>query len=85
MVYVLFEVGTVCLDGVFALYSGTKISFVRYVNDLFMKYSIPQALLAAERPFAEGVYVEFTVMPKSLICSHFFISLPSASSGGTTG
>ncbi len=46
-----------------ALYSGyTKISFVRYVNDLFMKYRIPLALLAAERTFAEGVNIEFPVM-----------------------
>ncbi len=60
-----------------ALYRGTKIPFVRHVNDLFMKCSIPQALLAAVRTFADGVNVEFTVIPRSLICSHFVISLPA--------
>ncbi len=52
---------------------GTKISFVRYVNDLFMKYNIPLALLAAIRTLAVGVNAEFTVMPRLLICSHFCI------------
>ncbi len=59
------------------------ISFVRHVNDLFMKYSIPLDLLAAVRAFAEGVNVVFTVMPRSLICSHFVIRLTSVSSDRT--
>ncbi len=37
------------------------ISFVRHVNDLFMKYNIPIALLGAVRILAEGVNAEFTV------------------------
>ncbi len=44
-----------------ALYRGTKISFVRHVNDLFMKYSIPVALFAEVGTFAEGVNIEFIV------------------------
>ncbi len=36
-----------------------------------MKYNIPLALLAAARTLAEGVNAVFTVMPRSLICSHF--------------
>ncbi len=31
------------------LYRGTIMSFVRQVNDLFMKYNIPLALLVAAR------------------------------------
>ncbi len=62
------------------LYRGTKISFVRQVNDLFMKYNIPLALLAAARTWAEGVNDAFTVMPRSLICSHFCSDLPAVSS-----
>ncbi len=41
---------------------GKKISFIRQVNDLFMKYNIPLALLAATRTFAEGVNAAFTEM-----------------------
>ncbi len=59
-----------------AIYRGTPIAFVWHVNDLFMKYSIPQYLLAAVRTFAKGVNAELTVMPRSLICSHFCIKLP---------
>ncbi len=55
-----------------------KISFVRHVNDLYMKYSIPLALFAAVKTFADGVNVEFTVIPRSLICSHFVICSPFA-------
>ncbi len=44
------------------LYIGTKISFIRDVNDLFMKYSIPLALFAAVRKFADGVSIEFTAI-----------------------
>ncbi len=62
------------------LYRGTNISFVRHVNDLFMKYSILLALLAVLRTLADEVNAEFTVIPRSLIFSHFVISLPSASS-----
>ncbi len=40
-----------------ALYWGTKISYIRHLIDLFMKYSIPLAL--------------FTDIPRSLIFSHF--------------
>ncbi len=36
--------------------------------------------MAAVRTFAKGVNTEFTVMPMSLICSHFCKGLPSASS-----
>ncbi len=50
--------------------NGPKISIVRHVNDLFMKYSIPLALLAAVRTFAESVNFEFTVMLRSLIYNH---------------
>ncbi len=46
----------------------------------FIKHSIPLALLAAVRTFAEGVNAEFTVMPRSLICSHFCNNLTLASS-----
>ncbi len=49
-------------------------------GDLFMKYNIPLALLAAIRTLAERVNTEFTVMPMSLLCSHFCKDLPSASS-----
>ncbi len=52
-----------------ALYRGAKISFVRHVNNRVMKYNIPLALLVAVRTLAEGVNAEFTVMPRSLICS----------------
>ncbi len=38
---------------------------VRRVNNLFMKYSIPLALFAAVRTFADGVNAEFTVIPRS--------------------
>ncbi len=57
------------MDGVFTnvLCGGTEIFFVSHMNDLFMKYSIPLALLAAIRTFAEGVKAEFTIMPSSLI------------------
>ncbi len=48
-----------------------------------MKYSIPLALFAAVRTFANGVNAEFTVIPRSLICPHFVINLPSASSERT--
>ncbi len=43
-----------------------------------MKYSISQALLAAVRILSEGGNAELTVMPRSLICSHFFNDLPAA-------
>ncbi len=66
-----------------ALYKGTKFSFVRHVNVLFMKYSIPLALLAVVRAFADGVNAEFTVIVRSLICLHFVISSPFASSERT--
>ncbi len=45
-----------------------------------MKYNIPLALLVAARTLAEGVNAAVTVMPRSLICSHFSNGLPSASS-----
>ncbi len=60
-----------------ALYIGMKTSLVRQVNDIFMKYNIPLALLAAVRILAEAVNAEFTVMLRSLICSHFCNDLPS--------
>ncbi len=63
-----------------ALYRGTKISFVRQVNDLFMKYNIPLPLLVTVRTLDEGVTAKFTLMPRSLIWSHFCYDLPSASS-----
>ncbi len=50
-------------------------------KDLFMKYNIPLALLAAARTLAEGVNAAITVMPRSLISSHFSSDLPAASSG----
>ncbi len=62
------------------LYRDAKIAFVRHENDVFIKYSIPLALLVAVRIFAEEVNTEFTVMPRSLICSTFCIDLPTASS-----
>ncbi len=40
-----------------------------------MKYNIPLALLAAARTLAEGVKAAFTVMPRSLISSHFCSNL----------
>ncbi len=39
----------------------------RSVNDLFMTYKIPLAILAATRTLAKRVNAEFTVMPRSLI------------------
>ncbi len=54
-----------------------------HVNDHLMKYSIPQALFAAVRKFADGVNAEFTVIPRSLICSHFVICSPFATSERT--
>ncbi len=51
------------VGGTETLYKGTKVSFVRQENDLFMKYNIPLALLAATRTFAEGVNAAFTEMP----------------------
>ncbi len=62
-----------------ALYRGTKISFVREVNDLFMKYSILLTLSETVRTLAEGVNAEFTVMYRSLNCAYFCNDLPSAS------
>ncbi len=50
--------------------------FIRHVNDLFMKYSIPLDLFAAVRTLTDGLNAEFTVIPRSLICSHFVISSP---------
>ncbi len=43
-----------------------------------MKYNILQALSAVAMTLAEGVNVEFTVMPRSLICWPFCIDLKSA-------
>ncbi len=57
------------------------MSFFKQVKDLFMKYNIPLALLAAARTLAEEVNAAFTVMPRSLISSHFCSDLPAASSG----
>ncbi len=57
-----------------ALYRGTKISFVKHVNDLFMRYSVPLTLFAAVKTFADGVTAAFTVIPRSLICSHFLFA-----------
>ncbi len=48
-----------------------------------MKYSIPLALFAAVRTFTDGVNAEFTVIHRSLICSHFVICSPFASSERT--
>ncbi len=48
------------------VYRGTKVSFVRHVNDLFMKYSFPLALFATVRIITDGVNAEFTVIPRSL-------------------
>ncbi len=50
-----------------ALYRGAKVSFVRNVNNLFMKYGFPIALFAAVRTFADGVHAVFTGIPMSLI------------------
>ncbi len=55
--------------------------FIRHVSDRFKKYNIPLVLLVAVRKLAEKVNAEFTVMPRSLICSHFCSDLPAASSG----
>ncbi len=53
---------------------------VRQVNELFMKYKNPLAVLLAAKTLAEGVNAAFTILPKSLICSHFCNDLPAASS-----
>ncbi len=45
------------------------------VNYLLMKYSIPLAWFAAVKTFADGVNAEFTVKPRSLMCSHFLSSI----------
>ncbi len=80
MVYDPFEAWPICFDCTKALHLGTKIAFVRHVNDRFMKYNIPLALLAAVRTLAEGVNAEFAAMLMPLICSHFLNHLPPASS-----
>ncbi len=60
MVNVVFEVWTISLHDIFeegrtkALYKGTKISFVKQVKDLIIKYNIPLAVLAAARTLSEG-------------------------------
>ncbi len=46
-----------------------------------MKYNIHIALIAAVRTFADKVNAEFTFIPRSLICSPFFISSPFAPLG----
>ncbi len=51
------------MDGVFKMRfhqrsRGRNISFVRHVNDLLIKYSIPLALFAAVRTFADEVNAE---------------------------
>ncbi len=51
-----------------AQYRGTKISFVRHVNDLLTQYSIPLPLFAAVRTLADGVNAEFTVILRSFVC-----------------
>ncbi len=63
--------------------SPTHVFFVRHATQLFMKYSIPLALLAAVRTFADGVNAAFTVIPRSSNCSHFVFSLAPASSAKT--
>ncbi len=45
------------------------------VNYLLMKYSVPLAWFAAVKTFADGVNAEFTVEPRSLMCSHFLSSV----------
>ncbi len=50
---------------------GGKISFVRHVNDLLMNYSIPLAMFAAVRTFADGVNAEFTVIPRPFTIRFF--------------
>ncbi len=42
-----------------ALYRGMTLSFVSHLRDLFIKYSIPLALLAPERTVLEGCYDSF--------------------------
>ncbi len=52
-----------------ALYRGMKISFIRHINDRFMKHNIPLATLAAVRILAKGANAELTVMPMdSSVC-----------------
>ncbi len=51
-----------------------------HVDNLLMKYNIPQALLTTVMTLAEGVDAEFRGMLRSLICSQFCSDLPSASS-----
>ncbi len=41
---------------------GMNVTFVRHVNALFMKYSIPLALFAAVRTSADGVNAECIVI-----------------------
>ncbi len=53
---------------------------VRQVNELFMKCKNPLALFSAAKTLAEGVNAAFTVLSRSLICSHFCNDLPAASS-----
>ncbi len=53
---------------------GVKTSFVRQVNDLFIKRSIPFASLDAVRILAEGLNTDFMIMPKSLICWKIWIN-----------
>ncbi len=67
-----------------APHRGTRISFVRHANDLFMKRSISLALLAAVRTLTAGVNTEFTVKPRSLIYSHSWIDSLGLISGSTS-
>ncbi len=55
------------------LYRGTKIPFVRQVNNLFIKHNIPRALLAAVGTLAEGMNVGLTLTLCSLIRSYPWI------------
>ncbi len=66
-----------------ALYRGTKISFVRHVNDLFVKYGIPPVLFAAARTFPDGGNMEKYKITSSMskaddVCSFFIVRVHSS-------
>ncbi len=54
----------------------SNVCFSGQVNDLFMNYGNPLALLVAVNTPAEGVCAEFTIMALSLICSYLLTESP---------
>ncbi len=81
-----FEVRSVYLDDVFegrshqwAIYSSTKIFFVRHIKDHFVLQH-PPCFIGDGKDISGGVNAEFTSMTKSLIHSQIMIGSPPSSS-----